>query len=328
MCGSEGDSLYRGLKDRYFAAYGVWNFKKCRSAACGMVWLDPIPVKEDICKAYQSYYTHSDITTEAENSTLARRFIRAIKAAYLSHEYGYNNGAPRPLGLLAYFAPFRRATVDFKSMYLRCVPAGRLLDIGCGDGKMLKDMADLGWQVEGIDLDSVAVANSRSKGLKAHCGFLEDLRYPDNCFDAVTMSHVIEHVHDPLELLKECRRILKPDGRIALVTPNINSVGHRIYSSSWFHLDPPRHLHIFTVGSIGVLLQRAGFRKTKISTTIRDASTAYVGSRSVLRTGRYVMGSRQPRTDRFWGKAMQAIEWAWLKLDHQAGEEIAAMAQK
>lgn len=328
LCGTEGDSLYQDLRDRYFTAPGVWNMKKCRNISCGLVWLDPIPIKADIGKAYQTYYTHSDLTIAGKDNTLVRRLNRAIRAGYLAYAYGYKNGAMRSLGLLAYVAPFRRAAVDFWSMYLPYMPNGRLLEVGCGGGSMLKDMQDQGWQVEGIDFDPSAVQNTRSKGLKAHTGTLEDLQYPENSFDAITMSHLIEHVHNPFELLKECRRILKPTGRLALVTPNINCAGHRIYGSSWFHLDPPRHLHIFTVDSLTKLLLKAGFHRTKVRTTIRDAGTAYVASRSVQRTGRYEMGSKQPLSVRVWGKAMQTIEWAWLRIDPQAGEEIAAIAQK
>jgi 2-polyprenyl-3-methyl-5-hydroxy-6-metoxy-1,4-benzoquinol methylase len=328
ICGAEGYPLYQGLTDRYFAAPGVWNMKKCQNAACGSVWLDPTPVEEDIVKAYQSYYTHSDISAATVANTVSRRFIRAIKAAYLASAYGYNNGGRRFLGLLAYLVPFRRALVDFAVMYLPYLSGGRLLEIGCGNGNMLVGMADLGWEVEGVDLDPAAVQNSWRKGLKVHVGLLQDLRYPDDCFDAITMSHLIEHVYDPFDLLQECHRILKPCGRLALVTPNINSVGHRIYSSSWFHLDPPRHLHIFTLGSLTALLNKAGFRRIRMKTTVRDADTAYLASRSVQRTGRYQMGSRQSWSSRSWGKTMQTIEWAWLKADRYAGEEIAAIAEK
>jgi SAM-dependent methyltransferase len=315
------------LKDRYFAAPGIWDLKKCLNATCGLVWLDPLPVREDIGKAYCSYYTHSDFV-EAENNTLARRLSRAVREGYLAYAYGYNNGGARSLGLLAYLVPFRRAEVDLRMMYLPFTPNGRLLEVGCGSGSTLKALVDLGWRAEGVDFDPAAVENSKRKGLKVHLGVLEDLRYSPDYFDAITMSHLIEHVHDPLDLLKECRRILKPRGRLALVTPNIRSAGHRIYGSSWFHLDPPRHLHIFSVDSLTTLLQKAGFRTMKIRTTIRDASTAYIASRSVRRTGRYEMGSRQPRRERLWGKAMQGMEWAWLKLDRRAGEEVAAIAEK
>jgi 2-polyprenyl-3-methyl-5-hydroxy-6-metoxy-1,4-benzoquinol methylase len=328
MCGAEGDSLYQDLKDRYFTAPGVWNMKKCPNATCGLVWLDPIPLKEDIGKAYQTYYTHSEDATTTEKNNVVRRLKQEIRAGYLAYKYGYNNGGARLLGLLAYLSPFRRAGLDFGVMYLPNLPGGRLLEVGCGNGRMLKMMADLGWLAEGVDFDAAAAQNGIDKGLNIHTGFLEELQYEENCFDAITMSHVIEHVHDPLELLKECCRILKPGGRFALVTPNIGSIGHRLFGSSWFHLDPPRHLRIFSVKSLRTLLQMAGFRSINIGTTIRGAAHVQLASRSVRRTGRYEWGSRQSPNARVWGSTMQAIEWAWLNLDRQVGEEIAAVVQK
>jgi 2-polyprenyl-3-methyl-5-hydroxy-6-metoxy-1,4-benzoquinol methylase len=331
-CGAEGDFLYRGLKDRYFAAPGIWDLKKCKNSSCGQVWLDPMPIGEDIGKAYLTYFTHSDETVEGARDTLPRRLMQAIGVSYLAYTYGYGNGKVsvlgKALGLLAYLVPPRRARLDFSVMYLSCIPCGRLLEVGCGSGSMLKGMADLGWRVQGIDFDPAAVENSKRKGLEVHLGTLGAIRYPENYFDAVTMSHLVEHVQDPLELLKECHRILKPSGRLSLVTPNLNSAGHRIHGSSWFHLDPPRHLQIFTLDSLKLLLTEASFRKISTCTTIRDASTVFVASRSIQRTGKYEIGVRKPRYVRAWGRAIQAIEWAWLRLDRQAGEEIVAIAQK
>jgi 2-polyprenyl-3-methyl-5-hydroxy-6-metoxy-1,4-benzoquinol methylase len=329
ICGTDGGPLYQYLEDRYWGALGQWSLRKCRNDSCGLVWLDPMPIQEDIAEAYEHYYTHWDSTDEGPSQGLIRRFIRSVKAGYLDSKYGYGRGGPKSyLGLLAYFAPLRRAGSDFSVMYLRFSRGGRLLEVGCGSGDMLKGMADLGWQVEGVDFDPAAVESCGRKGLNVRVGFLEQQRYPANYYDAVTMSHLIEHVHEPLELLVECYRILKPDGHLSLVTPNINSAGHRIYGSSWFHLDPPRHLRIFSVTSLKVLLQKAGFRSMKIHTTIRDAAGAYVGSRSIRRMGRYEFGSRQPRSVRLWGHAMTALEWAWLNLNDQVGEEIAVVAQK
>jgi 2-polyprenyl-3-methyl-5-hydroxy-6-metoxy-1,4-benzoquinol methylase len=301
--------------------------KRCGNASCGLIWLDPMPVKEDIGKAYEDYYTHSEHSMAGGNS-LGRRLKRAVRKGYLAHAYGYENDGSRALGVFAYLSPLRRAGLDFSVMYLPCCPGASLLEVGCGSGSMLKDMADLGWRAEGVDFDPVAVQNSRRKGLDVHLGTLEGMRYRENSFDAVIMSHVIEHVHDPGKLVKECHRILKPNGRLVLVTPNTHSIGHRLYGSSWFHLDPPRHLHIFTVGTLTKLLTEAGFHTTKMGTTVRDADNVYIASRSVRRTRRYDMGSTHPRKLRLWGKGMQAIEWAWLRFDARVGEEIALITQK
>jgi 2-polyprenyl-3-methyl-5-hydroxy-6-metoxy-1,4-benzoquinol methylase len=332
MCGADGDSLYHDLKDRYFAAQGVWNIRKCRTARCGLAWLDPMPIEADIGRAYESYFTHADNSGTTAPRTLARRFVQALRARYLDVAYGYKRSGAgffdKLPGLLAYLAPFRRAGLDFDVMYLPCIPGGRLLEVGCGSGAMLKGMARLGWRVEGIDFDPEAVENCRRKGLEVHRGTLEDLRYPENHFDAITMSHLIEHVHDPVALLQECGRILKAGGRLSLVTPNLKSMGHRVYRSSWFHLDPPRHLHLFTADSLRALLQKAGFRKAKIRTTIRYANTAFVAGRSIKRTGRYQSGASLPRIASLWGRMMQTVEWGMLRAGFEVGEELAVLAEK
>jgi SAM-dependent methyltransferase len=213
-------------------------------------------------------------------------------------------------------------------MYLSAQPNGHLLDVGCGNGWLLKIMQDLGWCVEGVDFDPNAVENARRKGVQVRLGTLEAQQYPDNYFDAITLSHLIEHVHGPLELLRECQRILRPGGRLVLVTPNGHSWGHRIFKDAWLALDPPRHLYVFSVPSLRYLAEKAGFKKFRLSTTIRDANGLFIASKSIQRTGKHVWGSPQPRAFRIWARALQLVEWAILKLKPYIGEEIALMAEK
>ena len=331
LCGTEGEPLYRGLRDRFFGAPGTWNLKECPNAHCSLVWLDPKPLEEDIGKAYETYYTHVDESTNQVAIGRKRSLTQAVKVGYLALKYGYGKDVSliyKTLGLAAYLIPFRRALVDFSRMYLPAVPGGRLLEIGCGRGDMLLTMRDLGWQVEGVDFDSRAVATCRRKGLTVHVGTLERMEYPNNYFDAITMSHLIEHVNDPLRLLRECHRILKAGGRLSLVTPNISSLGHRLFTSAWFHLDPPRHLHLFTRESLGDLICKAGFGRGKISTTIRDANSAFIASRAILRSGAYNWGEVASRGNRVWGRSMQALEWMLLKINRNSGEELAAVVEK
>jgi 2-polyprenyl-3-methyl-5-hydroxy-6-metoxy-1,4-benzoquinol methylase len=332
ICGALGVPLHKNLEDRLFGAQGTWNLTRCLNPACGLVWLNPMPRQEDIGKAYSRYYTHSDDTGGTVRGGSTERFIRALKACYLASKYRYPGRGKglynKSWGLLAYLVPFRRAELDFAVMYLPAVPGGRLLEIGCGNGSMQKGMSNLGWRVEGIDFDPAAAENCRRKGLNVHLGTLEELRYPEDHFDAITMSHLIEHVHDPAGLLRECRRILKPNGRLSLVTPNMNSLGHKVYGSSWLHLDPPRHLHIFSAKALKNMLQRAGFRWIGISSTIRDASAVFAANRSIRRTGVYKMGAPPSRTTSAWSQLMQTLEWGLLKLGFDVGEELAVMAQK
>lgn len=329
LCGAQGKPLYQGLKDRLFGASGEWNLKKCPNPECGLVWLDPMPLEEDISKAYQNYYTHQD---RYISNTWPRRVYRLVKEGYLAHKYGYHSELDlswkKVLGMLIYLHPGRRADFDISVMYLPAQPNGRLLEVGCGSGQMLKFMQDLGWCVEGVDFDPAAVENAKAKGLQVRLGTLESQEYPEDYFDAIIMSHLIEHVHDPLQLLRECNRILRPGGNLVVVTPNGESWGHKLYGDAWRGLEPPRHLHVFTIPSLHCLAEKAGFKKLRISTTIRGANGLFMASRSIQRTGKHVNGGPQPRAVRIWARGMQLAEWAILKVKPDVGEEIALMGEK
>jgi SAM-dependent methyltransferase len=159
-----------------------------------------------------------------------------------------------------------------------------------------------------------------------HEGGLPQQNFAAASFDAVTMSHSIEHVHDPLGWLAEARRILKPGGRLALATPNNRSLLHRLYRQDWFALDPPRHLHLFNRDALGALLRKAGFADVGIFTSVRDARGAWRGSRAIRARGRYDMVARASVPLRIAGQAVQFCE-ALVKLaDADAGEDLVALA--
>lgn len=332
LCGHEGKLLYESLKDRLFGAPGEWNLKKCTNSECGLVWLDPMPVEEDIGKAYQSYYTHQD-TSNIPN-TWPRHFYRLLKEGYLANKYGYLNSKvgtwQKLLSILMYFDPGRCAGLDFSIMYLPSQSNASLLEVGCGSGWMLKIMKDLGWNVEGVDFDPYAVENAKSKGLCVNCGTLSSQGYLDNHFDVIIMSHLIEHIHEPLKLLDECYRILKPGGKLVIVTPNIGSLGHQYFKASWRGLEPPRHLHIFTPNSLENLTKKAGFNTTNRLTTIRDANGLFLASRSIQQTGNHIMISPQTKNLKLkiWAKGLQLWEWLILKVRPNVGEEIVLIGKK
>jgi SAM-dependent methyltransferase len=203
-----------------------------------------------------------------------------------------------------------------------------LLDVGCGGGWLLESMKSLGWTVEGVDLDPQAVAGARSRGLQVHLGQVEQLRLPAERFDVVTMSHYIEHVYQPAVVIAACYRLLKPGGRLVMVTPNTRSLGHRLYRKDWMHLDPPRHLHLFNPGTLADTARRGGFRKLTAWTSLRDAYGMFLGSRSIRRSGRYAMGASQSVPARLWARGAELFEWLALKFSGELGEEIVVVAEK
>jgi 2-polyprenyl-3-methyl-5-hydroxy-6-metoxy-1,4-benzoquinol methylase len=329
ICGSIGELQYGGLRDRLFGAPGFWNFKLCSNAECSLIWLDPMPVDLDIWKAYKRYYTHRD---NISKETWIRRAYRKAQQGLLAHYYGYRNGNTaffdRIIGSLIYFHPGRLADTIFSVFYLNAIPHGRLLEVGCGSGRMLKSMQDKGWDVVGVDPDPIAINNAKSKGLIVYQGILADQKFMKDSFDAIALSHVIEHVPDPLNLLKECERILKPGGHLVLITPNINSFCHQLYKSDWRSLEPPRHLYIFNRQTLKQLSQRAGFKNIKLETTIRDANNTFIASRALQRYGFHTMGSKQPLIIRIIGRIFQFVEWATLYFNSEIGEEIVLIGIK
>lgn len=332
ICGAKGQILYQGLRDRLYNAPGRWNFRKCSDSKCGLIWVDPMPIEEDIAKLYEVYFTHDSNNVLSNNWTYIRNVYQRIKRGYLTNQYGYLNDKStffyKILGRLMYLHPARRADLDSSVFYLKSKLYGSLLEIGCGTGSNLESMQKLGWRVEGVDFDSKAVQIAQDKGLNIHLGTLADQKFPDNTFDAVAMNHLIEHVLDPYHLLRECHQILKLGGYLVIITPNTSSWGHKRYRSDWLNLDPPRHFHLFNSQLLLNLVQKSGFQIYNVITTIRYADSLFLACRAIKKSGRYKMDSLQPRFIRSWAKAMQFMEWMLLKVNPYISEEIALIAKK
>ena len=163
--GTERDVLQAGMRDRVFrVAPGSWTLMRCRG--CRSAYLDPRPTPETIELAYSSYYTHGSAPPPA-----AGRLREGLAGDYRRARWGYSKGPAIPGGrLIPNLAPSRGATVDREVRHLPANPGGRLLDVGCGNGAFISQMAALGWRAEGIDPDPAAVAAARENGLDVSRG--------------------------------------------------------------------------------------------------------------------------------------------------------------
>jgi SAM-dependent methyltransferase len=266
LCGSAGRPIYTAQEDRLFKAPGSWNFTICSNRQCRLIWLDPMPVTEDLGKAYVDYYTHHG-AIGADRVGPLKRIYQLMERGYWAGRYDYpvaGSMLVKALGKLLYLFPLRRRGADGCVRYLKAVPHGRLLDVGSGSGDWLLFMRELGWQVEGIDFDDRAVKIAIERGLAVRCGALEQQSFPDSSFDAVVLNHVIEHVPDPVGTLVESARILRSGGKLVIFTPNGSSLGHKVFKNNWRGLEPPRHLHLFSMESMYRILKQAGFREISI----------------------------------------------------------------
>src|SRR4051794_23732651 len=103
-------------------------------------------------------------------------------------------------------------------------------------------MRELGWSAEGSDPDPQAIARACEAGIDARVSTTDQLGAQDGVYDAITLHHVIEHIHDPARALRRVRERLKPGGTVWIATPNADAPGHEIFGRNWVALDTPRHL--------------------------------------------------------------------------------------
>ncbi len=271
ICGETGrEVLHDGLEDRiFFSAPGSWTLHRC--ARCGAAYLDPRPNRATIDRAYSSYYTHRESLPALEGGDLRA----AVRNGYLNHRYGYELTPASRLGpIVAALLPKRRSFADRLVRHLqRPRGGGRLLDVGCGDGAFLADMSQTGWEVQGLEPDPHAAALARKRGVPVTQAPLDEAELEPESFDAVTMSHAIEHLHDPIAALRTCHEVLRPGGTLWVATPNLEARGHALFGRDWIGLDPPRHLVLFSRASLVDAGAQAGFVRPRFK---RDYSAERV----------------------------------------------------
>jgi 2-polyprenyl-3-methyl-5-hydroxy-6-metoxy-1,4-benzoquinol methylase len=229
-------------------------------STCGAGYLDPRPTPETIGRAYANYFTHERSLDYAELGALAK-LRRRLANGYRNARYGTTDAPSNRLGLaVAALMPNVQADIDAGMRHLpRPAPGDRLLDLGCGNGEFLSRARSAGWEVVGVDFDEEAVGVAKGRGLDVRLGGVEVLDPKVERFHVITMSHVIEHVHDPRGVIEACHALLRPGGLLWMETPNIASIGHETYRSSWRGLEAPRHLVIFNHRALRQTLSNAGF---------------------------------------------------------------------
>jgi 2-polyprenyl-3-methyl-5-hydroxy-6-metoxy-1,4-benzoquinol methylase len=273
--------LHDELTDDMISATDRWKLYMC--ANCSSVYLDPRPKLQNIGNAYLNYFTHQPTVDFAPKGVFAS-IKKNLCESYSLFKYSGQKEHHLKSQLFQILFPLRRYEYDaMKARHLPCTPGLKLLDIGCGNGAFLHFARERGWIVEGIDFDSKAVETARSLGIQVEQGGVEKYGALSEQFDYITLSHVIEHVHDPAALLAACKRLLKPGGALWLETPNISSLGHKIFGAAWRGLEPPRHLYLFSEKSISSCLKNAGFSKIEIKYHGHATSHTLEQSRKILR---------------------------------------------
>ncbi len=135
-----------------------------------------------------------------------------------------------------------------------------LLDIGCGPGNFLSQLDRTVFEPHGLEPVAEAVNAAQKRGLAVLQGDVLVSALGEAKYDIVTLWHVLEHIAQPDVALTRIHAALKEQGIVVIATPNTRSLACRMGREYWFHLDAPRHLHLFNEGNLSRLLEKNGFK--------------------------------------------------------------------
>ena len=277
LCDREGHVVYAHLRDRWLSVPGVWDVRWC--GECELAWLDPRPLPEEASRLYPEGYSTHRLEESGRWRRTARRWLRdAVLSTWLGYDRVARSFCQRSVGAIFGWPRLLRDRAELAVMALPASRRGRVLDVGCGNGRLLAELREFGWEVQGVEPDDRAARIARHKfGIPVEVATIREAQIRQK-FHAVLMNHVIEHLDDPLRDLVICRSWLEPGGQLVVTTPNVRSVGHRFWRSSWRGLDPPRHFFLFSLKSLRSLLRLAGYVVSRLGTTSRGAAWCWEGS--------------------------------------------------
>jgi 2-polyprenyl-3-methyl-5-hydroxy-6-metoxy-1,4-benzoquinol methylase len=224
VCGGE-KIAYKLTASDHTVSYERFEIWEC--ADCTFRFTQNIPAQEEIGKYYQSddYISHSDTKKGLINSLyhLVRNFTLKGKKNTIIKYTGVKQGA--------------------------------ILDIGAGTGAFLNTMKSAGWECTGLEPSEEARQTAQQLyGLSLQSA--DNLfSLPPGAFDAITMWHVLEHVHDLKGYTAKLRELLKPGGKLFIAVPNYTSYDAQAYQEFWAAYDVPRHLYHFSPASMRQLLK-------------------------------------------------------------------------
>jgi SAM-dependent methyltransferase len=231
------------------------DFELLQCENCGLVFTSPEPNIEELKKYYsRDYYSFKELAAPPQDVILSfQQFVRRI---FFKYYYGRDKKVNFKEKLLLFF--FQDRFGPFK----KSLSIGKILDVGSGDGFFLSSAKELGWEVSGVEPDETAAAFAMSLGLNVFAGILEEAKYDSNYFDAVRLSHSLEHTYNPGGTILEAYRVLKPGGSIIVSVPNFSGLALKLFRSK---LDVPKHLFHFSPKTLKQYLLRCGFKDIEIN---------------------------------------------------------------
>jgi 2-polyprenyl-3-methyl-5-hydroxy-6-metoxy-1,4-benzoquinol methylase len=239
-CGAAGGRL------REYGLFREYRLKRCEG--CGLQALDPQPDEGTLAQIYRREYydawgiQHDEATTRHLKRTTFERLIGPLR---------------QELGERA-----------------------RLLDCGAATGYLMEVAAEAGMEPYGVELSEFGAACIAEKfgPERVFCGPFEQAsfeRTERDFFDVITMIDFIEHVRDPAATLGKAYRLLRPGGRILMLTPNAASLSRKMLGPRWLHYKV-EHLFYFTPAGLSRCLERSGFTRARVGPAWKTVNIHYV----------------------------------------------------
>ena len=248
--GTEFSPFLKG-RDRLHGSGSEFQLVRC--LGCGLVFLNPRPDREEITRFYHPGYGPYAESGGPSHKHRLSPLRRRIYSAFYNYPHGnHRNGILLKLLLLPVKWAVARNMIAFQG-------EGKILDIGAGSGSFLASMKALGWDPYGVDISPEAIERARGLGAKMFLGEVQNASFPERFFDVITLRAVLEHVHQPVETLRAVHRILKDQGMVYIVVPNIASLNFRLFGRFWYALEAPRHLYAYSPSVMRRLARKTGF---------------------------------------------------------------------
>ncbi len=229
----------------------VWTLAKCN--VCDLIFLNPRPSAQSLGQHYPGdYYAYlaTPVRAPATVKQRVRQFLRRHRGLFTALQH----------------TPLAGRLQDPVTRVVGWMPPGRVLDVGCGSGEALNELADLGWETWGVEIDPKATARAAHCGHRVWTGSLEDCDVPESSVDVVRMVHVLEHVPSPTETLTAIRRVLRPGGRLIIEVPNIAHVLSAAFRDNSWSVDLPRHFYHFSPETLRKVVQFVGLQVQHVET--------------------------------------------------------------
>ncbi len=232
------DFEYRTSPDTFLAV-------QCNG--CGLVYLSPRPAVSELDRIYPRDYHAYDFSAERFG------FIYRV-----------------------------RQRLEAKRLLSACKGLGadaRIIDVGCGDGFHLRLLRDFGrptWRLEGVEPSDLAAKAGMNEGLEIHQGMVQELNLPQSRYDLALMIATIEHVDHPSEVLAAVRSLLKPGGRIVIVTDNTDTLDFNLSKARhWGGYHFPRHWNLFNPTNLRLLAQKVDLEVVQLTTIVSPVNWVY-----------------------------------------------------